>query len=88
MVFSGSPRTLFEAFGDNENIGLVDVLEKLYGKENVHSLYKGKAGNFSFRNSNRVFVRFAELRFYIKKNALLLCPLAGSKEKSFDNPEA
>src|SRR3990172_6787858 len=35
IVFSGSPRTMFEAFGDDKNEGLVAVLEKLYGKENV-----------------------------------------------------
>ncbi|MEK7465688.1 MAG: nucleoside monophosphate kinase [Patescibacteria group bacterium] len=35
VVFSGSPRTLFEAFGDKKYTGLVKVLEKLYGKKNV-----------------------------------------------------
>jgi adenylate kinase len=39
LVFSGSPRTLFEAFGDEQNVGLVTYLQDLYGKENVHAFY-------------------------------------------------
>lgn len=34
VAFSGSPRTLYEAFGTKNN-GLVRVLEKLYGRKNV-----------------------------------------------------
>ncbi len=34
IVFSGSPRTMFEAFGKNNN-GLIKVLEKHYGKKNI-----------------------------------------------------
>jgi len=36
LVFSGSPRTLYEAFGDANTEGLVSILEGLYGKENIH----------------------------------------------------
>ena len=39
IVYSGSPRTMFEAFGDAENEGLVSFLQKAYGKENVHAFY-------------------------------------------------
>lgn len=35
IVYSGSPRTEFEAFGDNENKGLIPVLEEIFGKENI-----------------------------------------------------
>lgn len=35
LVFSGSPRTFFEAFGDSKNLGLCHVVEKLYGKKNI-----------------------------------------------------
>ncbi|KKU76758.1 MAG: hypothetical protein UY02_C0013G0014 [Candidatus Giovannonibacteria bacterium GW2011_GWB1_47_6b] len=35
IVFSGSPRTMFEAFGDDKNRGLVDILDEQYGKENA-----------------------------------------------------
>ncbi len=36
VVYSGSPRTLFEAYGDKKNKGLLETLKDLYGKENVH----------------------------------------------------
>jgi len=36
ITFSGSPRTWFEAFGDEKNEGLVEALEKAYGKDHVH----------------------------------------------------
>jgi adenylate kinase len=35
IVYSGSPRTLFEAFGDAKNEGLLAVLKKEYGPKNV-----------------------------------------------------
>lgn len=38
IVYSGSPRTMYEAFGDKKNIGLVPFLEKLYGKKNIYAI--------------------------------------------------
>ena len=35
IVFSGSPRTIFESFGDKINRGLMEVLGKLYGRKNI-----------------------------------------------------
>ena len=35
VVYSGSPRTMYEAFGDNKNVGLIKTLQKLYGKNNI-----------------------------------------------------
>ena len=42
VVFSGSPRTFFEAFGYNQDekqnsktVGVMDILKKYYGKENI-----------------------------------------------------
>ncbi len=35
VVFSGSPRTMFEAFGDKKNEGLVHALGRVYGKRNI-----------------------------------------------------
>lgn len=37
IAYSGSPRTLYEAFGDSKTIGLVAFLEKIYGKEHIHT---------------------------------------------------
>lgn len=36
VVFSGSPRTMFEAFGNDKSGGLMKELEKLYGKKNIY----------------------------------------------------
>jgi len=35
IVFSGPPRTLFEAVGGKRQKGLFDVLEEVYGKKNI-----------------------------------------------------
>src|SRR3989344_6068154 len=39
IAFSGSPRTMFEAFGDDKNTGLIKVLEDAYGKENIYPVH-------------------------------------------------
>jgi len=39
IVYSGSPRTMYEAFGDKKTIGLVAYLQKIYGKANVRAIY-------------------------------------------------
>lgn len=39
IVYSGSPRTMYEAFGDKKVVGLVPFLRKLYGKGNVRAIY-------------------------------------------------
>lgn len=54
LVFSGAPRTLFEAFGDDKTKGLFDSLEKAFGRENVDVILFTAGDNVSiFRNSNR-----------------------------------
>jgi adenylate kinase len=35
IIFSGSPRTMLEGFGDDQHKGLMDVLAENYGKENI-----------------------------------------------------
>lgn len=35
IAYSGSPRTLYEAFGDSRHKGLLHVLAKTYGKKNI-----------------------------------------------------
>jgi adenylate kinase len=36
VVYSGSPRTVYEVEGDKDNKGLINALEDEYGKENIH----------------------------------------------------
>lgn len=35
IVYSGSPRTMYEAFGDASAEGLIPFLERVYGKDNI-----------------------------------------------------
>ena len=54
IVFSGSPRTLFEAFGDKKNQGLIKTLEQVYGKKNVIILKLDVPNSASYkRNGSR-----------------------------------
>lgn len=39
IVYSGSPRTMYEAFGERKTVGLVPFITKLYGKKNVHFFF-------------------------------------------------
>lgn len=54
LVFSGSPRTLFEAFGDSKNIGLLALLEKYYKKEIYFINLNVRESVSLHRNSNRL----------------------------------
>jgi len=54
LVFSGSPRTLFEAFGDKKNIGLLALLEKYYKKEIYFVNLLVKENTSLHRNGNRL----------------------------------
>ncbi|MEK7555244.1 MAG: nucleoside monophosphate kinase [Patescibacteria group bacterium] len=83
VVFSGSPRTLFEAFGDKKNIGLIKILEKYYGKKNIFIFNIDIAKKESIkRNSSRLMcsVCGTQLLATFKKIAeLKICPFCGSK---------
>ncbi|MDP3989332.1 MAG: nucleoside monophosphate kinase [bacterium] len=39
IIFSGSPRTLFEAWGDTNHEGLIDLLVRSYQKDTVHFFF-------------------------------------------------
>jgi adenylate kinase len=54
VVYSGSPRTLFEAFGNEMTEGLLDILKSLYGKDNIHVIHISVSAQTSInRNSAR-----------------------------------
>lgn len=54
IVFSGSPRTMYEALGEKGYAGLFDTLESLYGKKNVSALLLSiKPGTSLKRNGAR-----------------------------------
>ncbi len=81
VIFSGSPRTLFEAFGDKRTLGLIPVLERLYQKKNVLVFQlKVKPQTSINRNLNRLICPVCgqvPLGFYNK--ILDKCPICGKK---------
>ncbi len=87
IIFSGSPRTLYEAQKE------IPLFVELYGKENIHFiLLEISAETTMFRNSHR---RICELMrhsimFSEETEKLTLCPLDGSKlvkRKGLDDPD-
>ena len=55
IIFSGSPRTMLEAFGNEKNIGLMKFLEDLYGKENIITFHLNISDEEAIkRNSSRL----------------------------------
>jgi len=90
IVFSGSPRTLFEAFGDEKTTGLIEVLEKIYGKENIGILYIDvKPEDSIFRNSHRAVCSVCGAPVLYKENGVQTCPFCDAplKKRSLDTPE-
>jgi len=78
IVFSGSPRTMFEAFGDKKNQGLLYFLIKLYGKKNVSVIKLNIRGKTTFnRNSIRKVCSICGLprleKLAGKSNACVFC---------------
>jgi adenylate kinase len=93
IVFSGSPRTFYESFGDEKQEGLVDVLEKHYGKKNIF-IFKIdiSAQNSIKRNGNRLLCSVCgiQLMATFKDVAKLkTCPFCGGKlyRRTLDKPE-
>lgn len=87
LVFSGSPRTLYEAEQ------LIPLLTSLYGKKNIKVIFLDLSVKESIRrNSNRKICALMRHSILHTKETELLkkCPLDGSKlvrRKSLDDPE-
>jgi adenylate kinase len=87
LVFSGSPRTVYEA----ERV--IPVLEKLYNKENIKIfLIEIKPETTIFRNTHRKICELMRhsILFNSETEKLTICPLDGSKlvkRKNLDDPE-
>lgn len=90
MVFSGSPRTLFEAFGDEKTAGLIETLENLYGKENIGVFYLDvKPESSLFRNGNRAVCSFCGTPVLYQENRVNVCPFCGAplRKRTLDDPD-
>lgn len=90
IIFTGSPRTLYEAFGDSKQEGLVKFLEKHYGKKNIHFVYLNISPETSiWRNSHRKICITCSAPILYKKGVPQVCPFCGSpvRQRSLDKPE-
>ena len=92
VAFSGSPRTMFEAFGDEKNPGLVEVLEKVYGKDNVNFIFLKIDPQIAIqRNANRKVCSLCATAILYNDSTHhhTECPLCGAKlrTRAVDNPE-
>ncbi len=92
IVFSGSPRTMFEAWGDDNNKGLIAVLEETYGKENIYPAHLVIDPKKAIkRNANRKIcsICYTAILYNEEKGHLhTTCPLCGGalRTRSVDNP--
>lgn len=90
IVFSGSPRTLYEAFGDENNRGLIELLEKEFGKENILPIFLKIDPKVSIlRNKNRKICSVCGTAIlYNDSDQHKTCPLCGGalRTRAVDNP--
>lgn len=92
IVLSGSPRTLYEAFGDKGNPGLIKILEKFYGKKNIDIFFLKASPEESIRrNSHRLICSICELPLLssVSEIGMSYCPFCGGKliKRVLDKPE-
>src|SRR3989344_2280226 len=90
LVFSGSPRTLFEAFGDSKNEGLISILEKAYGKKNLKFFYLRVSPKTSiWRNSHRMVCSLCVAPVLHHAGKLAHCAFCGAplRTRTLDKPE-
>lgn len=78
IVYSGSPRTMYESFSDKKHEGLFHFLETLYGKKNIKIFVVDIPENESIkRNSYRLVCSVCKTPLLNPK--LKDCPICGGK---------
>lgn len=95
IIFSGSPRTMLEAFGDEKNIGLMKFLEDLYGKDDIITFHLDISDKEAIkRNSSRLICSVCKspilaTSFDDVEKDLKACPFCGGKlrKRVIDNPK-
>ncbi|PIR88141.1 MAG: hypothetical protein COU10_00755 [Candidatus Harrisonbacteria bacterium CG10_big_fil_rev_8_21_14_0_10_45_28] len=89
IVYSGSPRTMYEAFGDAKSVGLVAHLQSLYKKGNLYFFFlKVSPEEGAKRNKKRRVCEICGTGVLAASN-ITTCPIcAGNmKVRIDDNPE-
>ena len=80
VVFSGSARSLFEAFGDKKHKGLVKILEEIFGRNNLYFFYLDIPNSESIkRNSRRSICPTCKNALLAFASNMKNCPLCGDK---------
>ncbi len=89
IVFSGSPRTLYETFGDEKTEGLASHLAALYGKENLFFIRLDISEETTIeRNSKRVICSQGGFPIFNKEDEERCEREGGTPEKRIlDDPE-
>ncbi len=90
LVFSGSPRTHFEAFGDKKTEGLFKILEKEYGRKNIFIFYIEIPEKESvFRGARRLICKVCKSPLIASPKKYASCPFCGAKltQRIDDKPE-
>lgn len=89
LVFSGSPRTELEAFGDEDTKGLLEILDEVYGKENMDFVFLDISEKESVRrNSKRTICSVCSLPI-LGKYEPERCPFCEGelRTRTLDKPE-
>lgn len=89
IVYSGSPRSVYEAFGEGGGYGLMKVLVEKYGKDNVQVVFLDISEEETMaRNSTRRVCSVCGLPI-LGESKLETCAFCGgeAKVRTLDNPE-
>ncbi len=89
IIFSGSPRTMYEAFGDEKRQGLVKTIEEYYGKKNTYFFFlKVRPETSIKRNSVRRVCSVCATVFNPTTRSKH-CPICYGilRKRSLDNPK-
>lgn len=88
VIYSSSPRTIFEAFGDEKNGGLISFLEKTFGRENIHIIRINISGNVSIeRNSRRLICSVCGLPILVANSKKCPFCFGPPRKRTLDDPK-
>lgn len=80
IVLSGSPRTMFEAFGNGRTKGLIDILIEKYGKKNIHIFELSVSEEESIKRiKSRSICNLCQSPILGEYSKLKTCPFCGSE---------
>ncbi len=86
VVYSGSPRTLFEAFGDAKHEGLLALLKEEYGRKNVYIIeLVVKPNAAAKRNAGRLMCSVCGLPILAASKAKTCSFCGASAKKRIDD---